>query len=161
MTKTATLNVRNIEQAALWLELDGQISDGAWENARPYGHYKVWCLAELRVEPLNLGRDFHADRDNYDFTRRDLLEVVGRRMLATVRVARALGIGVAEALQHHLSCDDGMPEDSAHTMKAMADAGVTMEQVLRACADPSYNATHMIADLRDLKAIVKTKRVRQ
>jgi hypothetical protein len=157
-----SLNVRNLEQAALWLELDGQISDGQWENARPYDHYKVWCLATVRVEPANVGRDFYAQKDNYNFSAPDLLKVVGRRMLATARVARALGIDVAGKLQHHLSCEDGMPEDSAHTARALGEAGVTLEAVMRACADQSYGMADMKRDLADLKGIVKTKQaVRQ
>jgi hypothetical protein len=106
-----TLNVRNEAQKVLMEELDGQISDGMWENARPYDHWKVWCEARVVVDPTNVGRDFWAMKDNYNLTSRLLLEVVGDRMIADV-VAKT-----------------GKPYD----MKAM------------------------LADLRDLKAIFKTR----
>src|SRR5476649_430202 len=104
-----TLTVRNIEQAAAWLELDGQISDGFWENATPHDHYKPWCNAMVRVantgEPIEvLGRNFYARKDNYNFTSPELLDVVGKRMLATVRIARRFGLEVASILEHVSSC---------------------------------------------------------
>jgi hypothetical protein len=67
-------------------ELSGQISDGAWENASPFDHWKPWCDAVVIVDPENAGRTFYARKDNYDFARRDLLDVVGERMVESVRV---------------------------------------------------------------------------
>lgn len=61
------LNVRNIEQAAAFLELDGQLSDGMWENTKPYDHWKPWCDAAVVIEPNNVGRNFFAPKDNYNF----------------------------------------------------------------------------------------------
>jgi hypothetical protein len=106
-----TLNVRNEAQKVLMEELDGQISDGMWENARPMDHWIVWCDAEVVVDPTNVGRDFYAMKDNYNLTSKDLLDVVGDRMIADV-IAKT-----------------GKPYD----MKAM------------------------LADLRDLKVIFKTR----
>lgn len=83
-----TLRLRNVEQKVLWdFELSGQISDGRWENSRPYDHWEVWCRAEVVVDPYNVGRDFYAKRDGYCFTERELLEIVGERMLNAVRTA--------------------------------------------------------------------------
>jgi hypothetical protein len=82
MAKTDTINFRNLIQVALWdEELSGQISDGWWENARPFEHYKIWCRATATVNPKNLGRNFWADKKNYNFTNKELLEVIGDRML--------------------------------------------------------------------------------
>lgn len=77
------LTFRNEIQAKLWEELDGQISDGMWENTRPYNHWKPWCNAEVLVDPKNVGRNFYADKDNYDFNNSQLLSIVGDRMLAS------------------------------------------------------------------------------
>lgn len=166
--KKFTLAVRNIEQQALWLELDGQISDGFWENARPYDHWKKWCDAEVIVDPLNLGRDFHAMRDNYNFTAKELLDVVQLRMLGTVRIARRFGIEVASMLEFVTDCDGMIAEkdwNQSEFKKAARMAGlalsVFMVELKNAVADPSYTLTNMRADLNELKVIVKMRRSRE
>lgn len=85
---TNILRVRNLAQKVLWdQELSGQISDGQWENATPWDHWKPWCDAEVVVDPEHVGRNFHARRQSYMFNAKDLLEVVGERMLEAVRIA--------------------------------------------------------------------------
>lgn len=82
------LNVRNRAQQVLFeKELKGQISDGMWENTRPDDHWQVWSGATIRVAESaeTLGRNFYAQKDNYNFTSRDLLDVVGDRMIEYVR----------------------------------------------------------------------------
>jgi hypothetical protein len=82
-----TLRLRNIEQKVLWdYELTGQISDGRWENSRPHDHWEPWCNATAVVDPDNVGRDFYAKRDGYCFTERELLSIIGDRMLKAVQV---------------------------------------------------------------------------
>lgn len=89
---TGALYVRNEAQKVLFeKELTGQISDGAWENASPHDHWQVWSDCEVRLgtgTPMVVGRTFYARKDNYGFTRSDLLEIIGDRM---VEMVRALG----------------------------------------------------------------------
>ncbi len=83
-----TLRVRNLAQKVLWdWELNGQISDGRWENSSPSDHWEYWAKAEVVVDPENVGRDFYARRDGYCFTEKSLLEIIGERMLNAVRSA--------------------------------------------------------------------------
>lgn len=92
-----TLNFRNAIQVALWdEELRGQISDGYWENALPYEHYIPWCRCETAVDPLNLGRNFWANKDNYDLNSPSLLsnDIVRDRMLAICRAVAGEGFTV-------------------------------------------------------------------
>lgn len=84
----STLRVRNLAQKILWEdELAGQISDGRWENSSPREHWVPWGRAEVVVDPDNVGRDFYAQRDGYCFTEKELLSIIGERMLDYVRVA--------------------------------------------------------------------------
>jgi len=107
-----TLAVRNEAQKILLeREMLGQISDGQWENARPLDHWEPWCNATIIVDPVNVGRDFYARKDNYNLTSKYLLDIVGDRML--------------EAVQASVS---------------------------------GYDRKRMVADLRDLKAILKAWR---
>lgn len=149
------LNVRNIEQAALMLELDGQLSDGFWENTTPHDHWRQWCAAKVVVNPERVGRNFYAQKSNYNLSSKQLLDVVGLRMLGIVRIARAHGIEAASALEHGIACEDGMLVDSPRTALKLEAAGVTYEQAMKALADTSYGMRELRADLNDLKAIFK------
>jgi hypothetical protein len=82
-----TLVVRNAAQVALFTkELQGQLSDGYWENTRPHTHWRPWCSATVVVGE-EVGRDFYAGKDNYNFSNRMLLECVGDDMIDTVKKA--------------------------------------------------------------------------
>jgi len=79
-----TLRVRT--QAQKWLmenELKGQFSDGHWENSGGEG-WKDWSETKVIVDPDNAGRNFVAQKDNYNLTHPDLLGAVGDRMVKEV-----------------------------------------------------------------------------
>lgn len=87
------LKVANFTQKILFdWELCGQISDGYWENTRPFNHWRVWCSAEIVVadNPKEIGRNFWPEKQNYNFAAPELLEVVGERMLKYAKLALAL-----------------------------------------------------------------------
>ena len=118
-----TLAFRNQAQKVLFdEELRGQISDGFWENAGPWEHWKPWTSMDLHVivDPDNVGRDFHARKDNYNLAAKALLDIVGERMVDAVR-----------------------------TLSRDADDGLLNED---------YDMRQMRADLRDMKAIFRTRR---
>lgn len=100
-----TLRVRNLAQKVLWEnELSGQISDGQWENATPHNHWEPWCRATVVVDPDNVGRDFYARRESYNFSAPDLLSVVGERMVEYVR--RATGDATYDAKRMRADLND-------------------------------------------------------
>ena len=83
-----TIRVNN--QAQKWLlenELKGQISDGKWENSGPQDHWQPWSNAKVVVDPQNPGRNFPAQKDNYQLNSKDLLDVVGDRMVEDVKAS--------------------------------------------------------------------------
>lgn len=80
--------IRVNTQAQKWLlenELKGQISDGMWENTNPQNHWEAWSNAKVIVDPQNPGRNFRAVKDNYQLNSKNLLEVVGDRMVDDVK----------------------------------------------------------------------------
>ena len=86
---TKIINFRNAVQAALYNEeLAGQISDGCWENSRPYGHWRVMTDAKGVCEEGPLGPNFRPRR-KYNFNNNLLVEVCGERMIAMARKAGA------------------------------------------------------------------------
>jgi hypothetical protein len=90
--RKVTIGFRTRSQCTLYeAELKGQISDGAWENATPSGHWKIMCEAEAYVaeSPAQLGLNFEPRR-YYDFAASDLLEVVADRMIEFVKIYEVL-----------------------------------------------------------------------
>lgn len=80
-----TIRVNN--QAQKWLlknELQGQISDGHWENASN-NPWQDWSNAKVVVDPNNVGRNFNTTKDNYQLNSKTLLDVVGDRMIDDVK----------------------------------------------------------------------------
>ena len=86
MTK---LTVRNMAQKiAFMCEMRGQISDGQWENSSPHDHYRDWNLNWEDVDVgEDVGRTFYAMKDNYNFANKDLLDIVGERILIKIKLA--------------------------------------------------------------------------
>ena len=71
----ATLSQKNL----FVCEISGQLSDGAWENTKPYDHWEPWSNSEVKVGS-NVGRDFPVKKDGYNLG--SLVQYVGDRMLA-------------------------------------------------------------------------------
>lgn len=71
----------SLSQKNLWdEEITGQLSDGHWENSRPSDHWVAWADATSSVGSKP-GIDFSPKRNNYGLTNRELLDIVGGRML--------------------------------------------------------------------------------
>ena len=114
MTNEKTLFYVGSEvQKGLFLhEIQGQISDGQWENSRPNDHWQFWCsfdASSIIVDEKKLGRSYDAIINNYkrkyasDYCRclkdkynlldKELLECIGDRMLF---MAKLLTVAPAE-----------------------------------------------------------------
>lgn len=177
MRPSGTLAVRNAAQRALFEhELKGQLSDGNWENAKPYDHWEPWCAADVVVDPDNLGRDFYAQRSSYDFGGKRLLSVVGDRMLRYARFALAYGdlsYEENDALDFISTLDlnagprgwgewktSRVREALPIAERVRARAG-TDRRVREVAADAGlYDEKRMRKDLRDLQRIIKMWRDR-
>lgn len=85
-----TIGFRNRNQVVLFTnELQGQISDGKWENSTPRRHYELPCEATAFVatDDSQLGRNFPAR--SYNFADIELVEIVGDRMINMVKLSQA------------------------------------------------------------------------
>lgn len=158
--KPYILTLRNLEQAAAWLELAGQISDGFWENSRPYDHWKPWADAAVLVDTVAIGRNFFTPKSNYNFVAPELLEVIGMRMLGTVRIARCCGIEVAAVLHHYIDCGTGLidwKDASLALNQKIFQNSIITATIDSALISETYTMKHLKADLRDMKKIIKVR----
>ena len=63
---TDKLHFKNNAAAHLFKsEITGQLSDGAWENARPFDHWKFWCNAEVVMDGA-VGYEGYPMKTNYN-----------------------------------------------------------------------------------------------
>lgn len=152
----SVITVRNIRQLALFeSELKGQLSDGNWENSRPYDHWEQPCSSEVVVgEGPKYGPNFYPKR-SYNFANRDLVEVVGDRMIRAVRFA-LLGYPMQE-IRHGL--DDLSESDFTYTGEywdkkraRFAVLGIkSMDDYNRILATaPAYTKSDLLKDLKQM-----------
>tara|TARA_R110002167_G_C12707228_1_gene655120 strand:- start:23765 stop:24274 length:510 start_codon:yes stop_codon:yes gene_type:complete len=166
-----TLNVRNARQVALFhCELQGQISDGMWENTAGTG-WKQWCETTAVVNPDQVGVNFFPKKDNFNLNSKQLLEVVGNRMCVYARLADdGFTLAQIELIDSaFLDLDGafrGLPTyEGAYWDKVRLDAAgmlATHPNLLNTVQyattdDGGYGMKELRADLKDLKVIFKTQ----
>lgn len=165
MIEKSTLKVENLVQRTIFKsEITGQISDGAWENTRPYDHYKDWMGLNVVIDPKHIGRNFWATKCNYNL--HSLIEYVGDRMLCQARVALAFPKLVTALLDADLRIPDSewavnyMDRDGydSKVKGLFIEHKVTSDAWMAAMADDSsYLMKHLRKDLAALKIAMKTR----
>ncbi len=168
------LVVGNIEQKViLFGEMEGQISDGMWENSRPNDHWEVWMLKwdEIEVGP-EPGRNFDAHKCNYNFADRELLDVVGPRLLNLVRLARLFpGVVLPIIESDHWIIPESVADYNYKASRAdradagdgwwvsnyavIVAAGITRDMMVAAETDTTYTMTDLRRDCKALSTACK------
>lgn len=83
------VHLKTKEAVVLWKhEVTGQISDGAWENARPLEHWKFWCDAEVIMDG-SIGHEGYPMKSNYNLNTLIRNKVVRERMEMLIRFTRS------------------------------------------------------------------------
>ncbi len=170
------INFSNNVQKTLWdNELTGQISDGMWENTRPYDHYRFWCRVESCVDPDNVGvSNAYYEKRNYNFVNKELIEIIGDRMCYMARLSQILDIPLnsseSYASEIIVNCSDmkqlidwynnGHPEEY-YDKRIKTVPWEAAEQLWEEFNGPdkktNFNKTMkmMMAELREIKKIIK------
>lgn len=162
---TRVLTVASVTQAALYEhELIGQISDGHWENSRPFDHWIPWsCDVRVANEGEKLGRNFYARRDSYNFCAHELLEAVEKRMITYARIAIAYGLSHVATLAPAFDDDGnwrGQPEFTGSKYwdgARVALGNYDLDEVRVRVAAVPYGHKELLKDLRALKKIIKMR----
>lgn len=171
MSNTNQINFRNIRQKVLFdHELSGQISDGHWENTANTD-WPIWCKVTTTVIPSNVGVNFTCRKHNFNFTDKDLLEVVGTRMKNFVKVALLAEI-FGDAQQTSVLIElvniegevemptyEGSYWDSKRIQitEALEKIGSSLEKFKHAVSVMVYTDDNLREDLNDMKTIIRTQ----
>jgi BRCA1 C Terminus (BRCT) domain len=160
--------IRFANKVQVWLwegEISGQISDGMWENASPSNHYKAFWDVEVGVGAPGMTGVY--PRKKYDFSRADLLSVVGDRMLFTAKAAVAYpNIPNDETTIHafnrvgdhlkNLTQHDFM---KAYVKEVEAATGEDIQTVIKKVQAVPYTMSNLRKDLKQMSQIVAGKKV--
>lgn len=150
---------------ALWhCELSGQLSDGMWEGSGPREHWKFWCHLEVTVGAVytETNNTVYCRKNAYSFA--SLYEIVGDRMLANARMAKA---GADPMDRELVEAGEHMPAtiEEFRYMKAGQKwphdyVGRRMERVTDELAVSFYATTYTMKDMKaDIKLIKSTMKL--
>ncbi len=166
----SVLHLQSPSQLALWHnELTGQISDGMWENSRPFDHWGFWldvrtALGDPHLEVKGRG----PTKSNYNFSA--LIPIIGDRMVKIGRMGKANpAIDPSSGLTaQEFSGAEYMPETleefnsrsknknfSAYEQKALSS--VTPEMAEKYYST-KYDMKDLKADLKSIQTALKTHR---
>jgi len=175
---TGTIVLPNFSSLALWRhEISGQLSDGYWENTRPFDHWKFWCLLESKVErdQARVDMAFPAyPMVSYNLAALYGKEIdLGKRMTNLGRMGRACEAGGFE-LEYDWCCsaedmpetlDDFMklsvaPDGAGHVVGATENwkGRVVPDALAKAYYIVLYNVEDMIRDVKSIKEAMLTTR---
>ncbi|MFA5025699.1 MAG: hypothetical protein WC503_04290 [Candidatus Shapirobacteria bacterium] len=167
------IKVENTEQKIILLcEMLGQISDGMWENARPYDHYRPWMKLKEEntvIDPQDIGVDdsFRFAKRNYNFANKQLLDIVGGRIILKINLYLKHGQKILDLLaKDHWLIPDSLDswkdmEFSTNSYwvektKKLAEVGITKEMIKDVVDNPVYTRKNLNKDCKSLKKVFKT-----
>lgn len=157
-----TIYFRNFTQKILWdTEMSGQISDGYWENSSG-DSWAFWTTLNTDVDAKNprVEANMAPSRTNFNLSSKELLEIVGDRMIAMAKMSKITKdeklIDAAESLEgindfeqfHKIKNSDS--EYRSKYLKVIDD------DLFNKWLAVPYNMTKLVADLNDMKDIMKT-----
>lgn len=151
-------------------EIQGQLSDGQWENARPFDHFEIWCALQdhqvlINPDTSKIGRNFYPRRDRYALLNSDFLKVLESRMIVMCRLVTAFDFDVADQLVMKLfnwigECTYSGPgrSDSKLDIEERAFAAkFDLAEIKRIGEDSTlYNGKMLRADLKQLALAMRT-----
>ena len=167
------LTLRTNTQKALFLcELQGQLSDGMWENASPRNHWVDWCeLKDANVEVgETLGRNFFPRRSTYGLTSKQMLDVIGDRMIIFAKLADVFTVQQIDFIETYLILNGKVDREgflrrmtsNAHAINiAIKHFGKDNDyeltaKVVEMCLAKEYGMKELKADLREIKTAMET-----
>ena len=155
-----TIALPTASARALWTcEISGQLSDGAWENASPMGHWQFWNHLEVIEGAPKVTSTERCKKNGYVLT--SLLEYVGDRMLLIGRMAKCTEVGVTRGAAEYMPASFTEWQECKLTGKWQYDfVAKYMEPITEDVARKFYNTTYtekeLRADLKLIKSAMKT-----
>lgn len=158
-----TITFKTYSQYALWeYELIGQLSDGMWENTKPYDHWEFWSDLKSMVGN-NTGvkvKDtyIHPAYNGYNFSR--LIEYVGDRMLCIGRMGKITNnkraLQNAEYLAEFPTYNDYLKLMKYKNKYPKENIVKIPASIIKKYYETEYTEKDLLNDLREIKRVMKT-----
>ena len=174
------LMLRNTEQKILFCcELQGQLSDGAWENARPADHWQFWC--DIKWDQIGISNKIgvyssrgteRMKKNDYAFTAPRILKIIGSRMIFMVKCYHVLGDKIIPFIKSYKRLPESVEDYEDMIYRASTNSntsawakekieefnaiGINKDTIYDIDHD-SYNRLDLLTDLRDIKTAFLTK----
>lgn len=143
------IHLKSKEAAALWKhEIQGQLSDGAWENSKPRDHWHFWSRCEPVVDGKVGFSGGYPVRRNYDLSVLTKNEIVRDRMIAMINAVKN---GKNPMLAEYLVNDRWLELIKSRKDKYWADKG---DAIIKEYGDDLDKARELVTGpykLSDLK----------
>ena len=152
------LYLNNLTQKFLFEhELSGQISDGMWENARPYDHWQKPCKLEVELSNDKLGVTTSLMKNNYNFSSKELLDCISDRMIMIGKIVTSNQFTTDEIkilLSNYVNeCDDNK---AFQMMLTKCNSHYTKRLGITKSINDIYNKMIIVYDTKyDLKDLKK------
>ena len=159
---------------ALWRgEISGQISDGMWENSRPFDHWRFWCCSitvlpgdELAFVPTRDYTGTCCTKKSYALARlyqlkfyKDGEYVLRDRMLAMGRMAKACddvtNTSLIKTAEYMPASFDEWKKNKASGEWKFDYAAHQMESVSHELAKKFYAATYTMKEMKSDIGLIK------
>jgi len=152
-------------------EMQGQISDGMWENLRPFGHWKKWSSLtwdDVIVSHELFGRTFEAPFSKYAFSDPELLKIISTRLLFKIQLYQMYPRVVEPILkENHWDIPDGVLREvylSNQLNAYMSDSqlklevkGLTSKMMKTVLLQSGYQYSDLVEDCKILQDACRTR----
>lgn len=165
------LYVPSMEQKIVFMcEMQGQISDGMWENLRPHDHWKKWSALrwdDVIVSHDLFGRTFDVPFSKYAFSDYRLLKIVGKRTILKIRLYQMYPKIVEPILKEdHWSIPEEIvyaglsTEVTAYVTqqrRVLEERGLTRKMLQTALLQVTYEYSDLVEDCKILEDACRTR----
>jgi hypothetical protein len=133
---------------AIWEhEITGQLSDGAWENTKPYNHWKFWNDLDVKRGSPEVKGGW-APKKGYNLS--SLVPIVGDRIIAIGKMGKALGKNI-KAEQSYAA--EELEEDGKYTNSYIKKLSKSDRDKFK---NTVYTKNDMLKDLQYIKKAMST-----
>lgn len=145
-------------------EIKGQLSDGAWENARPYDHWKIWSDIKCKIgSPKTIFINNRPIKTSYNL--HSLIQYVDDRMIATGKLATNFSIEEINTEKFKTLCS--IAEYGIHSIEKInyvkskfESLNMSVEEVESIISSGNYTLKDLRKDLTYIKEAMKNYTVK-
>lgn len=133
-------------------EITGQLSDGAWENTRPYNHWEPWSNLMVKKGTPEVKANMYFPKTSYNLL--SLLQYIEERMINFGRFAKANGYN-EKYDANHWEIEKLPATKQEYDKKPIQLKGISKSEIDK-FYNTEYTRSNLINDLKSIKNAMST-----